>query len=110
MGSAIARRIRRLEQRPRSREDDELIEVEFSEEGKDLLRDVLTGLMTPEEIEATVNRRRLIPRSRRPRLSAEGRAILEETLKGLTSGYPPSRSGPLTVSRRGYPCAKPAAA
>jgi hypothetical protein len=90
MGSVIARRIRRLEQTLRSRGDNELIEVEFSEEGKALLRDVLTGLMPREEIEAAVNRRQLIPRSRQPRLSPEGRAILEQTLKGLRSGCPPS--------------------
>jgi hypothetical protein len=89
MGSAIARRIRRLEQTPRSRGDDELIEVEFSEKGKDLLRDVLTGLMTPEEVEATVNRRQSIPRSRQPRLSPAAQAMLEETLKRLTSRCPP---------------------
>jgi hypothetical protein len=88
MGSAIAHRIRRLEQTPPSR-DDELIEVEFSEEGKALLRDVLTGLMTPEEIEATVNRRQSIPRSRQPRLSPEAQAMLEETLKCLRGESPP---------------------
>jgi hypothetical protein len=85
MGSAIARRIRRLEQATGRRDDDELIEVEYSDEGKALMRDVLTGLLSPEEIEATVNRRRSIPRSRRPGLSAEGRAM-EETLKGLKAG------------------------
>jgi hypothetical protein len=90
MSSAIARRIRQLEQMPRSRNDDELIEVEFSEEGKGLLCDVLTGLMTPEEIEATVNRCQSIPGSLQPRLSAEGRAPLEETLKSLRAGWPPS--------------------
>jgi hypothetical protein len=90
MGSAIARRIRRLEQTPHSRDDDELIEVEFSEQGKAILREVLTDLMTPEEIEATVNRRQSIPRSRQPRPSPEGRAMLEETLERLTSGCPPS--------------------
>jgi hypothetical protein len=90
MSSAIARRIRRLEQTPRSRGDDELIEVEFSEEGKAMLRDVLTGLMTPEEIEATVNKRQLIPRSRQPRLSPAAQAMLEETLKRLTSRCTPS--------------------
>jgi hypothetical protein len=90
MSSAIARRIRRLEQTPRRRNDDELIEVEFSEEGKALMRDVLTGLLSPEEIEAAVNGRRSFPRSRQPRPSPEGRAMLEETLKGLTSGCPPS--------------------
>jgi hypothetical protein len=90
MGSAIIRRIRRLEQTPRSRDDDELIEIEFSEEGKALLRDVLTGLMTPEEIEATANRRQSIPRSQQPRLRFEVQAMLEQTLKGLRAGCPPS--------------------
>jgi hypothetical protein len=90
MGSAIARRVRRLEQTPRSRGDDELIEVEFSEGGKAIFRDVLIGLMTPEEIEATVNRRQSIPRSRQPRLSLAAQAMLEETLKGLTSRCTPS--------------------
>jgi hypothetical protein len=91
MGSAIARRIRRLEQTPRSRGNEELIEVEFSEEGKAILRDVLTGLITPQEIEATVNRRQSIPRSLQPRLSPDAQAMLEEALKRSRPGCPPSR-------------------
>jgi hypothetical protein len=90
MGSAIARRIRRLEQTPRGLGDDELIEVEFSEEGKALLRDVLIGLMTPEEIEARVNRRQSIPRSLQPRLSPQAQTMLEETRKSLRAGCLPS--------------------
>jgi hypothetical protein len=90
MGSAIARRIRRLEQATGRRDDDELVGLELSQEAKDLLRDVLIGLMTPEEIEATVNRRQSIPRSRQPRLSPEAQAVLEETLKGLRAGCSPS--------------------
>jgi hypothetical protein len=86
MSRAIARRISRLERATVSREDDELIEYEHSDEAKALLRETLTGLMTPEEIEATVNERRLVPKSHLPRLSPEARAILEETLENLRAG------------------------
>ena len=53
-----------------------MIEVEFSEtQGPP--SDVLTGLITPEEIEVTVERRYSIPQLLQPRLS-EAQAMLEE--------------------------------
>ena len=57
MGSTLKRRISRLEQEARS-QPVELVECELSDEGKNLLRDALTGLMAPDEIEAVVNERR----------------------------------------------------
>jgi hypothetical protein len=89
MTRAIARRIKRLEQAIGSRDDDELVEYELSDEAKDLLRETLTGLMTPEQIEATVNARRLVPKSCLRPLSPEARAILDETLERLMAGCPP---------------------
>jgi hypothetical protein len=82
MNRPLENRIRRLEQAAGDR-DDELVEHEFSDRDKALLRDVLTGLWKPEEIEAIVNERRLVPRSSLPVLSPEGRAQLEQTLRDL---------------------------
>jgi DNA-binding PadR family transcriptional regulator len=79
---AIARRIKRLEQATGSRDHDELVEYEISDEGKALLRETLTELMfPPDEIEATVNRRQLLPKSLLRPLSPEMRAFLDERLK-----------------------------
>ena len=89
MSRAIARRIRRLEQATGSRDNNELVELELSDEAKALLRETLTGLMTPEQIEATVNARRLVPKSCLRPLSPEARAILDETLERLMAGCPP---------------------
>ena len=83
MSSTFERRISRLEQSAGGRDNDELVEHELSEKGKDLLRDVLTGLMPPEELEAMLNERRLVSRSSLPTLSPEGRAQLDETLRAL---------------------------
>ena len=60
MSRAIARRISRLEQASGRRDGDELVENELSDEAKALLRETLTGLWTPEQIEALVNERRLV--------------------------------------------------
>jgi hypothetical protein len=86
MSKAIAHRIRRLEQAIGSRDGDELVEYEISDEGKALLRETLTGLMTPEQIEATVNERRLVPKSLLRPMSPEARALLDERLAGLSVG------------------------
>jgi Trp operon repressor len=89
MSSAIGRRIRRLEQATGNRGDDELIECELSDKAKTVMRDVLTGLMTPDEIEATVKRRQLVARSLQRGLSPEAQAMLAETLKSLRRECPP---------------------
>ena len=82
MSRAIARRIRRLEQATGSRDDGELVELELSDKAKALLRETLTELMLPpEEIEATVNRRQLLPKSVVRPLSPEALAVLGERLK-----------------------------
>jgi hypothetical protein len=86
MSRAIARRILRLEQATVGREDDELVEHELSDEAKALMREALTGLMTPEQIEVTVNERRLVPRSLLRPLSPKARAILKEMREGLRDG------------------------
>jgi hypothetical protein len=83
MSRAIARRIRRLQQATGSRDDTELVEYELSDEGKALLRENLTGLMTPEQIEAVVNERRLVPKSLLRPMSPKARALLDERLGGL---------------------------
>jgi hypothetical protein len=85
----LERRIKRLEQ-ARGAQDDVLVEVELSDEGKVLLRETLIslGTMTPEEIEATVNKRQLLPRSCRLELSPAGRAKLEETLAMMQQRRP----------------------
>jgi hypothetical protein len=58
-----------------------LVEVKLSDEAKTMLRETLTSFgKTPEEIEATVNKRQLLPRSCRLELSPAGRAQLEQTL------------------------------
>jgi hypothetical protein len=73
----LERRIKRLEQ-ARGAQDDDLVEVELSET---TLRETRTSFgKTPEEIEAAVNKRQLLPRSCRFELSPAGRAQLEETL------------------------------
>jgi DNA-binding transcriptional LysR family regulator len=86
MGRAIAHRIKRLEQAIGSRGGDELVEYEISDEGKAILREALTGLMTPEQIEATVNERKLVPKSLLRPMSPEARALLDERLAGLSAG------------------------
>lgn len=60
--SPIARRISRLERAAAGRHD-EPVEYEHSDETKALLRKPPTGLKMPEEIEAPVNDRRLVPKS-----------------------------------------------
>ena len=79
MSKAIARRIRRLEQAIGSRDDDELVEYELSDEAKELLREDLTGLWTPEQIESIINERRLVPKSLLGPLSPKARAFLDES-------------------------------
>ena len=81
MSSAIARRIRRLEQATAGRQDDELVEHELSDESKALLRETLTGLWTPEQIEAIVNEHRLVPKPLLGPLSPTARAFLDERLQ-----------------------------
>jgi hypothetical protein len=84
----LERRLRRLEQ-ARGAQDDELVEVGLSDEGKVLLRETLTSFgKTPEEIEAAVNKRQLLPRSCRLELSPAGRAQLEETLTMMEQRRP----------------------
>jgi hypothetical protein len=53
------------------------------DEVKALLRETLTGLMTPEEIEAAVNERQLVPKSHLLELPPEVQAIVDETLENL---------------------------
>jgi hypothetical protein len=84
------RRLRRLEQATGAPDDDELVEVGLSDQGKTMLRETLIslGTMTLEEIEATVNKRQLLPRSCRLELSPAGRAQLEETLAMMEQRRP----------------------
>jgi hypothetical protein len=63
--------------------DERLVEYEFSDEGKTILRQSLTGCMTPQEIEATVNKRQLLPRSFPRSLSQAARDQLEQVLAEL---------------------------
>ena len=90
MTSALERQLIRLEQATGAQDDDELVEFEFSKEAKDILRAALIslGTMTPEEIEATVNKQQLLPRSCRLELSPAGRAQLEETLAMMQQRRP----------------------
>lgn len=94
MSRAIARRIRRLEQATGSRDNNELVELELSDEAKALLRETLTGLRTPEQIEAIVNERRLVPKSLLRPLSPAARAILDKTLESLRAGCPQPSPSP----------------
>jgi hypothetical protein len=72
-----------LNKRPAVGTATELVEYEISDEGKALLRETLTGLMMPEQIEATVNGRRLVPKSLLGPMSPEVRAILDEMMESL---------------------------
>jgi hypothetical protein len=58
-----------------------LVEQRFSDEAKAILREALrnVGILTPDEIEARVNERRLVPKSQllRP-LSPEAQAVFEQ--------------------------------
>jgi hypothetical protein len=47
---------------------------------------VVLALWTPEQIEATVNERRLVPKSLLRPMSPEARALLDERLAGLSVG------------------------
>ena len=79
MTRILERRLRRLEQATGAPDDDELVEVGLSDEGKSMLRETLTSFgKTPEEIEATVNKRQPLPRSCGLELSPAGRAQLED--------------------------------
>jgi len=90
MKTTLERRIKRLEQAAGSPDDDELVEHEFSDEGKDLLRAVLTGLTPPEELEVMLNQRRLVPRSRLRPISPEAKAHLEDVLENILGVAPVS--------------------
>ena len=90
MTRILERRLRRLEQARGAQDDDELVEVGLSDEGKTILRAALItlGSMTPEEIEAAVTKRQLLPRSCRRELSPAGRAQLEGTLAMMKQRRP----------------------
>jgi hypothetical protein len=79
MSSAIANRVSRLEKAVGS-PDDELVEVKLSDGLKDCLRGVMRtlGTMSPDEIEARVNERRLVPKSLLRPLSPEASAVFEQ--------------------------------
>jgi hypothetical protein len=79
MSSAIANRVSRLEKAVGS-PDDELVEQELSDEAKAILREALrnVGILTPDEIEARVNERRLVPKSQLRPLSPEASAVFEQ--------------------------------
>jgi hypothetical protein len=78
MSRAIANRVSRLEKAVGS-PDDELVEQELSDEAKAILRQALrnVGILTPDEIEARVNERRLVPKSLLRPLSPEASAVFE---------------------------------
>jgi len=78
MSSAIANRVSRLEKAVGS-PDDELVEQELSDEAKAILRKALrnVGILTPDEIEACVNERRLVPKSQLRPLSPEAIEVFE---------------------------------
>jgi hypothetical protein len=54
----------------------------------------LTGLWTPKQIEAIVNKRRLVPKSILRPLSPEVRAILDETMESLRAACPQPSPSP----------------
>ncbi len=85
--SAMKRRLLRLEA-ARVVEADELVEFEFSEEAKELLRRTLTGRHPPEEVERIVNKREWVPKSRLKPLSPESEARLEAWLEDYRRNPP----------------------
>jgi hypothetical protein len=64
---------------------DVLVECALSDEGKQLLREVLTGLHSPEEIERIVSTKVLGPRGE---LSPAAREQLEEVIAALGAPLP----------------------
>jgi hypothetical protein len=73
MSRTLERRLRRLEQEADITDDDyEVIESEFSDETKDLMREAMRtlGRLSPEEIETQINRKWHTRRPRVAQLSA----------------------------------------
>jgi hypothetical protein len=84
MSSVIANRISRLEKAVAD-PDDELVEHELSDGAKAILRQALrnVGILTPDEIEARGNERRLVPKSLLRPLSPEASALFEQARAGI---------------------------
>jgi hypothetical protein len=79
MSSTIERRLSRLEQEADVADDGELIEHEFSDEAKDVMREALRmlGRLSPAEIEAQINRKYY---TRCPRVAQLSRVEREQRL------------------------------
>ena len=79
MSSVLANRIRRLEKEAGGFPDDELVEQELPDKAKNILREALrnVGILTPDEIEACVSERRLVPKSQLSPLSPAAAAVFD---------------------------------
>jgi hypothetical protein len=82
MSRTLERRLRRLEQETDVADSGELIEHEFSDETKNIMREALRmlGRLSPEDIEAQVNRKFY---TRRPRVAQLSRIEREQRLLAI---------------------------
>jgi hypothetical protein len=82
MSRSLERRLRRLEQEADLTDGGELIEQEYSDETKDIMREALRmlGRLSPEEIEAQVNRKF---HTRCPRVAQLSRIEREQRLLAI---------------------------
>jgi hypothetical protein len=90
MSSTLERRLRRLEQEADVTGGGELIEQEYSDETQDIMREAMRmlGRLSPEEIEAHVNKKILVPRHLE--LGPEAKAILDESRARLRQQRAPT--------------------
>jgi hypothetical protein len=90
MSRTIERRLTRLEQEADVTDGGELIEQEYSDETKEIMRAALglLGRLSPEEIEAHVNKKNLVPRHLE--LGPEAKAILDESRARLRQQRAPT--------------------
>jgi hypothetical protein len=90
MSRTLERRLRRLEQEADVTDGGELIEQEYSDETKDIMREALgtLGRLSPEDIEAQVNKKILV--ARHLELGPEAMAILDESRARLRQQRAPT--------------------
>jgi hypothetical protein len=90
MSRTLERRLSRLEQEAYITDGGELIEQEYSDETKDVMREALRmlGRLSPEDIEAQVNKKNLVPRHLE--LGPEAKAILDESRARLRQQRAPT--------------------
>jgi len=95
MSRTLERRLRRLEQEADITDDDyEVIESEFSDETKDLMREAMRtlGRLSPEEIETQINRKWHTRRPRVAQLSAVEREQRLLAIRRRGKDHPAARA------------------